>query len=178
MNPILTAILCALCVLCGSLAQGADRKTLVSIVGDAFHINGAPTYAGREWRGHELIGRVRKTPRDGRRLLVSTSYGGGAIPRENVVRGSDFLLPHGNGVKQTARIREMVRQTRAVPGYRAMPVLFNEDDHFNFEQPENSFAAAVSARASWRYFDFRMKGEAFDDGYKSVPVNWDISSER
>src|SRR5216110_3085936 len=31
-------------------------------------------------RVHELIERVRQTTRDGRRLLVSTSYGGGAIP--------------------------------------------------------------------------------------------------
>jgi hypothetical protein len=109
---------------------------------------------------------------------VSTSYGGGAIPRENVVRASDFLLLHGNGVKQPARIREMVHQTRAVPGYRAMPVLFNEDDHFDFDQPENNFVTAVSERASWGYFDFRMKGETFDDGYQSVPVNWGISSAR
>jgi len=129
-------------------------------------------------RVHELIERVRKTERAGTRLLVGTSYGGGAIPRENVVRTSDFLLLHGNGVKQPARIREMVRQTRAVPGYRAMPVLFNEDDHFDFDQPENNFAAAVSERASWGYFDFRMKGETFDDGYQSVPVNWGISSAR
>lgn len=28
------------------------------------------------------------------------------------------------------------------------------------------------------YFDYRMKGEGFDDGYQSVPVNWNISSER
>ena len=129
-------------------------------------------------RVHELIERVRKTERDGRRLLAGTSYGGGAVPRENVVRVSDFLLLHGNGVKQPSRIAEMVRQTRAVPGYRAMPILFNEDDHFDFEQPENNFTAAIIERASWGYFDFRMKGEGFGDGYQSVPVNWGISSPR
>jgi hypothetical protein len=32
--------------------------------------------------------------------------------------------------------------------------------------------------ASWGYFDFRMKGEGFDDGYQSVPVNWSAMSER
>ena len=129
-------------------------------------------------RVHELIERVRKTQRDGRSLLAGTSYGGGAVVRENVVRVSDFLLLHGNGVKEPARIREMVRQTRAVPGYRAMPVLFNEDDHFDFEKTENNFTAAVSERASWGYFDFRVKGEGFDEGYQSVPVNWGISSGR
>ena len=84
-------------------------------------------------RVHELINRVRKTERAGRHLLVGTSYGGGGIPKENVVRASDFLLLHGNGVKDPKRITEMVKQTRAVPGYRPMPIVFNEDDHENFD---------------------------------------------
>jgi hypothetical protein len=129
-------------------------------------------------RIHELIDRVRKTKQDGRSLLAGTSYGGGTIPRENVVRSSDYLLLHGNGVKDPKRIAEMVRKTRAVTGYRAMPILFNEDDHFDFGKPENNFTSAVSEYASWGYFDFRMKGETFDDGYQSIPVNWGISSPR
>ena len=129
-------------------------------------------------RVHELIERVKKTTREGRRLLVSTSYGGGTIPKENVVRTSDFLLIHGNGVSDPNKIAEMVRKTRAVPGYRSMPILFNEDDHFEFDKPLNNFTAAVSEHASWGYFDFRMKGEGFDEGYQSVPVSWGISSER
>jgi len=126
----------------------------------------------------ELIERVKKATRDGRRLLVSTSYGGGAIPKENVVRASEFLLLHGNGVSDPKKISDMVRQTRAVPGYRPMPILFNEDDHFDFDKPVNNFTAAVSEHASWGYFDFRMKGEGFGEGYQSVPVNWGLSSER
>lgn len=129
-------------------------------------------------RIHELIDRVRETRRDGQRLLVGTSYGGGAIPRENVVRSSDFLLLHGNGVKEPSRIVEMVRQTRRVPGYRPMPILFNEDDHFDFDRPENNFTAAVGEYASWGYFDYRMAGEGFDEGFQSVPVNWSLSSDR
>jgi hypothetical protein len=85
---------------------------------------------------------------------------------------------HGNGVEDPARIAEMCRQARLVEGYRPMPVLFNEDDHFNFEQPLNNLVAAVSQFASWGYFDYRMKDEGFDEGYQSVPVNWGISSER
>ena len=129
-------------------------------------------------RIHELIDRVRRTEHDGRRLLVGTSYKGGAIPRENVVRSSDFLLLHGNGAKEPERIIEMVRKTRDVPGYRPMPILFNEDDHFNFDQPSNNFTSAVGEYASWGYFDYRMKDEGFDEGYQSVPVNWGISSAR
>ncbi len=129
-------------------------------------------------RVNELIERVKKTTREGRRLLVSTSYGGGTIPKENVVRASDFMLLHGNGVSDPKKISDMVRQTRAVPGYRPMPILFNEDDHFDFDQPANNFIAAVGEHASWGYFDFRMKGEGFGEGYQSVPVNWGLSSER
>ena len=126
----------------------------------------------------ELIARIRGAERDGRRLLVGTSYGGGAVPKENVVRGSDFLLLHGNGVTNSARISEMVRQTRAVPGYKPMPIVFNEDDHERFDEPANNFSAAIAEHVSWGWFDFRRNGEGMDEGYQSPPVNWGISSAR
>ncbi|MBI3881998.1 MAG: hypothetical protein HY301_18290 [Verrucomicrobia bacterium] len=129
-------------------------------------------------RVHELIAQVKGIKRGERRILVGTSYGGGTVPKKNVVRASDFLLLHGNGVKEPARIGEMVRLARAVPGYRPMPILFNEDDHFDFDQPTNNFTAAVESHASWGFFDYRMKGEGFDEGYQSPPVNWGISSAR
>jgi hypothetical protein len=111
-------------------------------------------------------------------LLVSTSYGGNTVPFANVVKVSDYLLLHGNGVSNPTRIAEMVQQTRRVEGYTPKPILFNEDDHFDFDKPSNNFVEAVSEFASWGYFDFRMKGEGFDAGYQSVPVNWSTSSER
>lgn len=129
-------------------------------------------------RVHELIARVRAAQRGGQHLLAGTSYGGGAIPGDNVVRASDFLLLHGNGVKDPARIGEMVRATRAVAGDTPKPILFNEDDHFDFDKVENNFTAAVAAGASWGFFDFRMAGEGSDDGYQSPPVNWGLSSQR
>ena len=129
-------------------------------------------------RVHELIARVKVRTRDGRRLLAGTSYGGGKVPEENVVKVSDFLLIHGNGQAEPAKITAMVAQTRALPAWRPMPIVFNEDDHFDFEKPENNFVAAVRAGASWGYFDFRMKGEDFADGYQSVPVDWGINSPR
>lgn len=129
-------------------------------------------------RVHELILRVRQAERDGRRLLVGTSYGGGGIPQENVVRASDFLLLHGNGVTNSARITEMVKQTRAVPGYRPMPIVFNEDDHERFDEPANNFAAAIAEHVSWGWFDYRRKGEGMNEGYQSPPVNWGLSSDR
>jgi len=129
-------------------------------------------------RVHELIERVKRTERNGRRLLASTSYGGGKIPGENVLKASDFILIHGNGVSNPDSITGMVLCTRRMPGYTAKPILFNEDDHFDFDKPKNNFVASVRAYASWGYFDYRMKGEGFDEGYQSVPVHWGISSER
>ncbi len=127
---------------------------------------------------HELIERARAITLDGRRLLVGTSYGGGTIPGSNVARVSDFMLIHGNAQEDPNIIREMVKKTRQVEGYTPKPILFNEDDHFDFDRPDNNFIAAVGEYASWGYFDYRMKGETFEQGYQSVPVNWGISSAR
>ncbi len=129
-------------------------------------------------RVHELIDQVKNHTRNGRRLLVSTSYGGGAMPKENVVRTADFLLVHGNGVTDPKKLAEKVRQAREVPGYRPMPIVNNEDDHFDFDKPDYNFKAALSEYCGWGFFDYRMAGEGFDDGYQSVPVNWGISSPR
>src|SRR5262245_54850967 len=85
---------------------------------------------------------------------------------------------HGNGVKDPNRIAEMVRQVRKLSESRPMPVLFNEDDHFDFDKPPNNFLAALGEYASWGYFDWRMPGEKYEDGYQSVPVQWGISSPR
>ena len=127
-------------------------------------------------RVHELIDLAKDITLDGRRVLTGTSYGGGFVPLENVVRASDFLLMHGNGVSDPDRIAEMVDQARTVPGYRPMPILFNEDDHFEFDQPYNNFIAAVSRYASWGFFD---PGEPnYRDGYQSPPVNWGLSTPR
>ncbi|OSP53666.1 hypothetical protein [Pseudoruegeria sp. SK021] len=127
---------------------------------------------------HELIERASAITLDGRRLLVGTSYGGGTIPGPAVTRASDFMLIHGNSQEDPQIIRDMVKKTRGVEGYTPKPILFNEDDHFDFDKPDNNFVAAVGEYASWGFFDYRMKGEGLDEGYQSVPVNWGISSER
>ena len=117
--------------------------------------------------------------RGGRRLLVSTSYGGNTLPGAEVLAASDFVLLHGNGVSNPDRIAEMVRQTREhARASRRSPIVFNEDDHYDFDKPWNNFVAATSEHASWGFFDFRRQGEGFDEGYQSVPVNWGISSAR
>jgi hypothetical protein len=122
-------------------------------------------------RIHELIERIRRAG-----FLAGTSYGGGTIPRENVVRASDFLLLHGNGVSDPRKIADMVRKTRAVPGYRPLPILFNEDDHFDFDKPDHNFKAALEEYCGWGYFDPGKND--YDQGYQSPPVRWDLNTDR
>ncbi|MCL6260761.1 hypothetical protein M3O96_16790 [Aquiflexum sp. TKW24L] len=129
-------------------------------------------------RVHELITLAKNIEKKGYRFYVSTSYGGGSIPKPNVVKVSDFILLHGNGVSNPDRIVEMVNLTKEVEGYQKMPILFNEDDHFDFDKDSNNFKAAVSAYTSWGLFDYRMKDEGFEQGYQSVPVDWGTNSER
>src|SRR3989442_1506636 len=123
-------------------------------------------------RVHELIKLVRNTQKHGRRLLVGTSFGGGTPTSANVVQASDFLLLHGNGPEDPARIRRMIEVSRKAEGYRPMPVLINEDDHFHFEEAENHMMAALGLYVSWGYFDPGKSDYA--DGYQFPPVNWGI----
>lgn len=137
----------------------------------------------RAERCHELIELVKarsagRVSSPAGRLLVSTSTRGRALPPDNLVASADFLLLHGNGVHESAQLRDMVRRCRQLPLYRGQPIVFNEDDHFQFDRPDNNMLAALGEYASWGYFDYRMEGEGFADGYQSVPVDWAIRSPR
>lgn len=127
---------------------------------------------------HQLITRVQNAGASKNRLLVSTSYSGGKLPTPDVVQLADYLLLHGNGVEHPAEMAKMVERTRAIPGFTEKPILFNEDDHYNFSNETNHFFSALIAYASWGYFDFRRDGESFENGFQSVPVDWQINSKR
>ena len=130
-------------------------------------------------RVHELIQRVKSKTSKGRRLLASTSFKGRAIPLEKVVDVSDFILIHGNGVNDPAYIKEMVDETTNLAAYRGQPIVFNEDDHYGYDNPMNNFKYAIESYASWGYFDFRRKNESdIKIGYQSVPVDWGVQHER
>ncbi len=159
------------------LLAGGWRNVLVEVNNET-----NPTYKPsilRPDRVSELIQRVRAMQAaDGHTLLVGTSFGGCVVPSTNVVAVSDFLLIHGNGASKPEQITQLIRKTRALPTYRPMPVINNEDDHENFDQPANNFTAALREHVSWGWFDYRRKGEGMDEGYQSPSVNWGLSSER
>jgi hypothetical protein len=57
-----------------------------------------------------------------------------------------------------------------------MPILFNEDDLFDFDRDWNNCIAAVSSYASWGHFDPGLNN--YRDGYQSPPVQWLPNTKR
>ncbi|HWV58154.1 MAG TPA: hypothetical protein VNZ57_11945, partial [Longimicrobiales bacterium] len=136
-------------------------------------------------RVHELIELAKRVSRDGQRLYVSTSLGGGSVPPPAVVAASDFVIIHGNSTNP-ARIRAMVGEIRAMDVYEPKPIVNNEDDrpwrdgNYGWNAADNNLIASLENYAGWGFFDFRQAQEQGDinQGYQSVPVNWQISSGR
>lgn len=124
----------------------------------------------------ELIKRVQKLASG--KLLVSTSFGGNSKISSTVIAASDYILLHGNGIEDPKRITEYVTEIRQNESYTTKPILFNEDDHFDFDKKTYNLRSAVESYTSWGFFDYRLKDEGFESGYQSVPVDWKISSER
>jgi hypothetical protein len=119
-------------------------------------------------RVSELIRRVRVHSHG--RVKVSTSFAGGTIPPEAVIRESDFILLHGNG-QSADSIRQMVDRVVATQGYRARskPIVFNEDS-VNL----SNLDAAIEKKVSWGYYD--QGSGNYIDGFQSPPVNWRINT--
>lgn len=133
-------------------------------------------------RGHELIARVQERSAgrvDNRagRLLASTSMMFGHPPGR-IMALADLVLLHGNAARRPARLAGAIDTCRAEPAWRGQPIVVNEDDHFDFEQPDNAMLTAIHRRAGWGLFDYRFEGEGFDAGFQSMPANWRISSPR
>lgn len=137
-------------------------------------------------RVHELIETAKMIEHNGRSLYVSTSLAGGGVPPANIVAVSDYVLLHGNGVRNPERMAEMIRQVREMDAYRPMPIVNNEDDQpwrvdeQGWDESGNNFVVSVTNYTSWGYFDFRLQNEhnLYNVGFQSIPANWQISSDR
>ena len=103
-------------------------------------------------------------------LLVSTSMCGNAIPPDNIVVCLGFVLLHGNGVSEPDRIRDMVSSAATWTATRDSPSCLTRMIILLLISDDNNMLAATDSYASWGYFDYRMAGEGFDEGYQSVPV--------
>ncbi len=144
---------------------------------------------------HELIALAQSVHKDGRRLLVSSSFVDVSYFRattpdavfvtDDVLGVADFVLIHGNGTAYPDRLGELAEQIRSSASYRPMPIVVNEDDNFDFDQDHNNMKAALRAHVSWGYFDpgstttwpdpAPTLGD-YRNGFQAVPVNWGPSS--
>jgi hypothetical protein len=163
------------------LLEGGWRNIIVEIANECNVDTYEHPIIGYD-RCHELIARAQSHTKDGRRLLVSTSFGGGQQPNGRVLGVADVALIHGNGVTYPTVMRWLVERTRIRMRGREIPIVVNEDDHFEFEAADNNMLAAISRYASWGLFD---AGEGsggggarsnYQDGYQLVPVNWTTST--
>lgn len=127
---------------------------------------------------HKSIEYAKSITYRGRRLLVSASYAGAKVPSEEVIAVSDFILLHGNGIGNPDEITRHVESVRKSKTYSPKPLIYNEDDHFNFEDNTNNFVKATEAHVSWGYFDFRKKDEPYEQGFQCIPADWGLNSER
>lgn len=115
----------------------------------------------------------------GHRLLVSASLGGGSIPDDSLISNADFVLLHGNG-QTPANIAKMIAAVRESTAFRLKPkpIIFNEDDHTDFDKPENNMKSAISLHVSWGFLaccNDTTAGDYFD-GYQCPPTNWGINT--
>jgi hypothetical protein len=126
-------------------------------------------------RVHEMIEFVQGIERDGFSYDVSTSFLGGP-PTDEVADVADYILLHGNHIDDPNSVGDLVEETRSLPSFEPMPIVFNEDDHYGFDSEPNNFFEAVASGASWGYFDPGVND--YETGYQCPPVDWGITTER
>jgi hypothetical protein len=131
-------------------------------------------------------------------LLGSGSLLGAESRRTTVsIRGDQFFITgrptfagcecqgHKDvGLLVNARRVELIRSIRRTEAYAPKPIINHEGDqawrdvHQGWGRTGHNFVACVANGVSWGCFDYRERGEGFDEGFQSVPVNWRLSSDR
>ncbi len=130
-------------------------------------------------RAHELINLVQSMTKDGRRLLVSTSFSGRVVPSRSVAEASDFILIHGNGAEEPKTLRDFIVRTREECQIGdSKPIIINEDDHYAYDETESNLSVSIDEYVSWGLFDYRRKGEDYKEGFQCIPASWQIDTER
>jgi hypothetical protein len=150
-------------------------------------------------RVHELMERVKSRTRNGRRLLVSTSFTNwpfreraglplsgtpqdsaelnnafiatlGKTPVEAVMDAADFILFHTNGLDPEGTDK-IIRVVKDTEGLKAnpRPLCINEDSTI-----VGNMDAALAHYVPWGYYDQGKNN--YRDGYQSPPVNWGLST--
>ena len=113
------------------------------------------------------------------RYLLGSSLGGGHIPDDAFIDAVDIIMLHGNG-QSSSGITNMINNVKKTSSYKnkPKPILFNEDDHYNFQSSSNNMKSAIDGHASWGVFVDCNKTTAGDYiyGYQCVPAAWGINT--
>ncbi|MCK6210130.1 hypothetical protein KZX45_06190 [Georgenia sp. EYE_87] len=114
-------------------------------------------------------------------LPLAASYAGvpqfGIVPPQELIDVVDVALIHGNEIHGTADFEAQIRAVRELTRHRPIPVVVNEDNHFDFDDRPNHLYTAVENYASWGYFDPGAGGD-YHDGFQCPPVNWGLTTPR
>lgn len=157
----------------------ANYKNVLIEINNECNPNGYQHDILKPNRVHELIELVKSMKDEtGHHYPVTTSFVGKQRPSKKVLDASDFILVHGNGISNQDTLSAYYESYRSLPGYRPMPIINNEDDHFGFEKPKNNMMTSFQHYVSWGYFDFRKKDEPFEVGFQSMPASWKIDTDR
>ena len=94
-----------------------------------------------------------------------------SVPSDDLIEAADMILLHGNS-QSPQNISNMINQVRNTNAYKKnpKPIVFNEDDHYDFNSSINNFASAVNGHAGWGVFVDCNKTSAGDykHGYQCV----------
>src|SRR5581483_4959357 len=106
----------------GWLLDGGWRNVVVEIANECDVANYEHQIIG-PFRVRELLSRAQSHARDGRRLLLSTSYRRGSLPYDDVPRVADLVLLHGNGVTDPVILYWLIDRCRTRLRGRPIPIV-------------------------------------------------------
>jgi hypothetical protein len=171
------------------LLETGYRNLLVDVMNEVGDWYGTVSPILGEQGIHRLVEIAQQTTRDGRRLLIASSTGGGGnLPVGRWQEMEDLHLPHGNGLTAEG-LRAKLRRLKDTDEYRRRPrpIVVNEDSVFI-----ENLDAAVEEGCSWGFycqgygsqnvirFDWTTQDREprYEDlsGFQTVPVNWSINT--
>ncbi|PWU55398.1 hypothetical protein DLE60_27715 [Micromonospora globispora] len=161
----------------GWLADQGRRNVIVEVANEC----NVPRYSHDLLTPSGIVPFIRELRASTRtEVPLSASYAGfpeDAVPSEELLEVVDLALLHGNLIHDPEVFVRVIRETRDNLRGRPMPLVFNEDNHFDFDARDSHLRLALENYASWGYFDPGAAGN-YHDGYQCPPVNWASTTQR
>ena len=161
----------------GLLSDQGRRNVVVEVANEC----NVPRYSHDVLTPGGIVAFIRELRTSTRtEVPLSASYAGfpeDAVPSEELLDVVDLALLHGNLIHDPKDFVRVIRETRDNLRGRPLPIVFNEDNHFDFDAHDSHLRLALEHYASWGYFDPGAAGD-YHDGYQCPPVNWASTTQR